>query len=167
MRGKIVAYPWGKNKGLLRQLKFAATLTRPWYKRAILVEERKSMWGLSRLGYFVGLAAVVGVLAVSWLALVYLFPAPPWKITIATATGGSTYELLGNRYKAILARSHVDVSVLLTNGDCWRTRIPALRLASWPAAFPILRCRQIYVRWVGSTTNRFGFSTARWTYGLT
>jgi TRAP transporter TAXI family solute receptor len=123
MRGKIVAYPWGKNKGLLRQLKFAATLTRPWYKRAILVEERKSMWGLSRLGYFVGLAAVVGVLAVSWLALVYLFPAPPWKITIATATGGSTYELLGNRYKAILARSHVDVSVLLTNGGAENLRL--------------------------------------------
>jgi TRAP transporter TAXI family solute receptor len=123
MRGKIVAYPWGKNKGLLRQLKFAATLTRPWYKRAILVEERKSMWGLSRLGYFVGLAAVVGVLAVSWLALVYLFPAPPSKITIATATGGSTYELLGNRYKAILARSHVDVSVLLTNGAAENLRL--------------------------------------------
>ena len=74
------------------------------------------MLGLGRPHYFVGLAAAVGVLAVSWLALDYFFPAPPSKITIATATGGSTYELLGNRYKAILARSHVDVTVRLTNG---------------------------------------------------
>ena len=74
------------------------------------------MLGLGRPRYFAGLAAAVGVLALSWLALVYFFPAPPSKITIATATGGSTYELLGNRYKAILARSHVDVTVRLTNG---------------------------------------------------
>ena len=74
------------------------------------------MLGLGRPHYFVGLATAVGVLAVSWLALVYFFPAPPSKVTIATATGGSTYELLGNRYKAILARSHVDVTVRLTNG---------------------------------------------------
>jgi len=81
------------------------------------------MLGLSQRSYFGGLAAVVGVLAASWLALVYFFPAPPSKITIATATGGSTYELLGNRYKAILARSHVDVSVLLTNGAAENLRL--------------------------------------------
>src|SRR6516165_7329545 len=91
-----------------------------WYKNT---GEPKSMLGLSRLSYFVGLAAVVGVLAASWLALVYFFPAPPSKITIATATGGSTYELLGNRYKAILARSHVDVVVRLTNGAAENLRL--------------------------------------------
>ena len=80
------------------------------------------MLGLGRLRYFVGLAAVVGVLAASW-ALVYFFPSPPSKITIATATGGSTYELLGNRYKAILARSHVDVAVRLTNGAAENLRL--------------------------------------------
>lgn len=74
------------------------------------------MLGLGRLRYFVGLAAISGVLIASWLTLVYFFPAPPSKITMATATAGSTYELLGNRYKAILARSHVDVTVRLTNG---------------------------------------------------
>jgi TRAP-type uncharacterized transport system substrate-binding protein len=73
------------------------------------------MLRLGRLRYFAALAALIGVLAASW-ALFYFFPAPPSKITIATATGGSTYELLGNRYKAILARSHVDVTVRLTNG---------------------------------------------------
>jgi TRAP transporter TAXI family solute receptor len=62
------------------------------------------------------------VLAASW-ALVNYFPAPPSKITIATATGGSTYELLGNRYKAILARSHVDVAVRLTNGAAENLRL--------------------------------------------
>src|SRR6516162_186937 len=80
------------------------------------------MLGLGRLRYLVGLAAVVGVLAASW-ALVHFFPAPPSKITIATATGGSTYELLGNRYKAILARSHVDVAVRLTNGAAENLRL--------------------------------------------
>ena len=80
------------------------------------------MLGLGRLRYFVGLAAVVGVLAASW-ALVYFFPSPPSKITIATATGGSTYELLGNRYKAVLARSHVDVAVRLTNGAAENLRL--------------------------------------------
>ena len=81
------------------------------------------MLGLSRLRYFVGLVAVVGVLAASWLALVYFFPAPPSKITIATATAGSSYELLGNRYKAILARSKVEVTVRLTNGAAENLRL--------------------------------------------
>ena len=81
------------------------------------------MLGLSRLSYFGGLAAAVGVLAASWLALVYFFPAPPSKITIATATAGSSYELLGNRYKAILARSKVEVTVRLTNGAAENLRL--------------------------------------------
>src|SRR6516162_5138611 len=81
------------------------------------------MLGLSRLRYFVGLVAVVGVLVASWLALVYFFPAPPSKIMIATATEGSTYELLGNRYKAILARSKVEVTVRLTNGAAENLRL--------------------------------------------
>jgi len=81
------------------------------------------MLGLSRLRYFVGLVAVVGVLVASWLALVYFFPAPPSEIMIATATEGSTYELLGNRYKAILARSKVEVTVRLTNGAAENLRL--------------------------------------------
>ena len=81
------------------------------------------MFRLGRPRYFVGLAAVAGVLAGTWLALVYFFPAPPSKVTIATATGGSTYELLGNRFKAILARSQVDVTVRLTNGAAENLRL--------------------------------------------
>jgi TRAP-type uncharacterized transport system substrate-binding protein len=37
--------------------------------------------------------------------------------------GGSTYELLGNRFKAILARSNVDVTVRLTNGAAENLRL--------------------------------------------
>jgi TRAP transporter TAXI family solute receptor len=64
----------------------------------------------------IGLAAVALVLTVSFFALNYLFPGPPSKITIATGLKGGSYELLANKYRAILARSHVDLEVRLTNG---------------------------------------------------
>ncbi len=72
------------------------------------------MSGSGSLRYFAVLAALVCVLAASWLALAHFFPAPPSKITMATASVDN--ELLGNKYKALLARFGVDVSVLRTNG---------------------------------------------------
>jgi TRAP transporter TAXI family solute receptor len=51
-----------------------------------------------------------------WLALNYFVPTPPSEITIATAFRGGAYEYFGNRYKEILARSHVVVEVRLTDG---------------------------------------------------
>jgi TRAP transporter TAXI family solute receptor len=74
------------------------------------------MWGLVRWHLLIGLAAILCILCVSWLALAYYIPAPPSKITIATGVKGGAYELLGNRYKAILARSHVTVDVRVTEG---------------------------------------------------
>jgi TRAP-type uncharacterized transport system substrate-binding protein len=74
------------------------------------------MVGLSRWRLFIGLFAAVCILAGSWLALAYFIPAPPSKITIATGVKGGAYELLGNRYKAILASSHVTVEVRVTEG---------------------------------------------------
>jgi TRAP transporter TAXI family solute receptor len=74
------------------------------------------MFGFDRGRLLIALAAVVGILAVSWLALAYVIPTPPSRITIATGVKGGAYELLGNRYKAILARAHVAVDVRLTDG---------------------------------------------------
>ena len=42
---------------------------------------------------------------------------------MATASGGSTYALIGNRYKAVLARSHIDVTLLRTNGTAENARL--------------------------------------------
>ena len=64
----------------------------------------------------VGLAVILVILAVVWLALEYFIPTPPSAITIATSVEGGAYELLGNRYKEILARSHVTVNVRRTEG---------------------------------------------------
>jgi TRAP transporter TAXI family solute receptor len=74
------------------------------------------MLGLGRWHLFTGLVAAICILAGSWLALAYFIPAPPSKITIATGVKGGAYELLGDRYKAILASSHVTVEVRVTDG---------------------------------------------------
>ena len=57
---------------------------------------------------------VVGTVS---LALIYFFPAPPSKISIATAFKGGAYELFGHRYQQILARSGVNSEVRLTDGS--------------------------------------------------
>ena len=46
----------------------------------------------------------------------HFVPAPPSKFTIATGAKNQTYEAIGTRYQRILARSHVDVELRLTNG---------------------------------------------------
>jgi len=74
------------------------------------------MFALGRERLFIGLAAIVCILAASWLALAYFIPSPPSMITIATGVKDGSYEVFGNRYKAILARSHVYVEVRLTDG---------------------------------------------------
>jgi TRAP-type uncharacterized transport system substrate-binding protein len=66
--------------------------------------------------YLAGFAALVCALAVSWLALAYVFPPPPSRITMATGVQNGTYEQLGRRYRAILARSGVDITLLRTSG---------------------------------------------------
>jgi TRAP-type uncharacterized transport system substrate-binding protein len=63
-----------------------------------------------------GLAAILCIVGMSWLALDYFVPAPPSKFTIATGLKNQTYEAIGKRYREILARSHVDVELRLTNG---------------------------------------------------
>jgi len=74
------------------------------------------MFGFDRGRLLTALAAVIGILALSWLALAYVIPTPPSRITIATGVKGGAYELLGNRYKEVLARARVAVNVRLTDG---------------------------------------------------
>lgn len=70
-----------------------------------------SRWGLAK-----GLAAALCIVGLSWLALAYFVPAPPTKFSIATGAKGQTYEAIGQKYRDILARSHVDLELRLTNG---------------------------------------------------
>jgi TRAP transporter TAXI family solute receptor len=74
------------------------------------------MLGLNRWHLFKGLAAIFCIVGIISLVLLYLIPAPPRKISIGTAFKSGAYEYFGNRYKEILARSHVDVEVRLTEG---------------------------------------------------
>jgi uncharacterized protein len=74
------------------------------------------MLGFNRWHLSKGLAVILCIVGMSWLALVYFVPAPPSKFTIATGAKNQTYEAIGKRYREILARSHVDVELRLTNG---------------------------------------------------
>jgi hypothetical protein len=74
------------------------------------------MLGLGWSGLLKGLAAILGALGIVSLALIYFFPAPPSAFSIATGGRNQIYQAIGNRYRDILARSHVSVEVKLTNG---------------------------------------------------
>jgi TRAP-type uncharacterized transport system substrate-binding protein len=62
------------------------------------------------------LMAALCLFAVS-VALVYFFPTPPSKITIATSFKGGAYELFGQHYRDILARSGISVTLRNTEGS--------------------------------------------------
>ena len=70
------------------------------------------MFGLSCRQLFKGLAAIFGILGVSWLAVDYFVPSPPSKITIATGFKGSSFEYFGQQYRERLA-AHAGVAVEL------------------------------------------------------
>jgi TRAP-type uncharacterized transport system substrate-binding protein len=69
-----------------------------------------------RWHFLMGLVGLVFIGSIGSLVLSYFIPAPPTKITIGTAFKGGAYEYFGNRYRAILARSHVELTVRLTQG---------------------------------------------------
>jgi TRAP transporter TAXI family solute receptor len=93
------------------------------------------MWGVFRWHVLIVLATILGVLCLCWLALAYYLPAPPSEITIATGVKGGAYELFGNKYKAILARSHVAVDVRVTDGAGDNLALLENRNANVQAAF--------------------------------
>src|SRR5262245_41948370 len=74
------------------------------------------MLGYSRWQLSKGLVAVVGIVGIVSLALIYFIPAPPSKVTMATAFKGSSFEYYGRQYREIFARSNVDLELRPTAG---------------------------------------------------
>jgi hypothetical protein len=74
------------------------------------------MLGYSRWQLFKGLAAAVAIVSIVSLVLIYFFPAPPSKVTMATAFKGSSFEYYGRQYREIFARSNVDLELRPTSG---------------------------------------------------
>ena len=58
----------------------------------------------------------IAIAGLAWLALAYLIPTPPSKITIATSLAGDHYQVLGTRYQGILAGSSVELELQITDG---------------------------------------------------
>ena len=75
------------------------------------------MLGLSRRDLIVVLVAILCILGIVSLALTYFIPAPPKKITIGTGFRGGSYEFYARKSQEILARSHIDLEVRLTEAS--------------------------------------------------
>jgi TRAP-type uncharacterized transport system substrate-binding protein len=75
------------------------------------------MLGYNRWQLFKGFAAAVGIVSIVSLILIYFFPAPPSKVTMATAFKGSSFEYYGGQYREIFARSNVDLELRPTSGS--------------------------------------------------
>src|SRR5262245_29877152 len=76
----------------------------------------RNMLGYNRWHVFKTFTAILCTAGLAWLALSYLVPAPPSKITIATSLPGDHYQMLGTRYQGILAGSDVELELLVTDG---------------------------------------------------
>jgi hypothetical protein len=74
------------------------------------------MLGFNRWHLFKMLAAMLCVVVTCSILLMYFVPVPPSKFIIATGVRNQTYEAIAKRYREILARSHVDLELRLTNG---------------------------------------------------
>jgi len=74
------------------------------------------MLGYNRRQLFKGLAAAAGIVGSISLILVYFIPAPPSKVTMATAFKGSSFEYYGRQYREIFARSNIELELRETIG---------------------------------------------------
>jgi TRAP-type uncharacterized transport system substrate-binding protein len=68
------------------------------------------------VGMIVAVAALVAVTALLWLVVGLLRPFPPHRVVMATGLAGSDYPAVGARYRAILARSDIDLVLVPTSG---------------------------------------------------
>ena len=75
------------------------------------------MFGYTRRHLFIILVVALSIVGIVWIAFGIFIPAPPTKVTIAGSFKGGHFESLAIRYKDILARAHVDVNVLTTEGS--------------------------------------------------
>lgn len=65
----------------------------------------------------IGIPALLLVLIVFWIAYHFVQPVPPNTIVMTTGVEGRTYAALGDRYKQILARSHVRLELRPSTGS--------------------------------------------------
>jgi TRAP-type uncharacterized transport system substrate-binding protein len=72
--------------------------------------------GFSRSQLFKGLALAVGTMGVVSLTLIYFIPAPPSKVTMATAFKGTAADYYGRQYREIFARSNIELEPRETAG---------------------------------------------------
>ena len=63
-----------------------------------------------------GLATILSIIGISWLALEYFVPSPPSRITIATGPKGTTFDYFGERYRERFARAGVRIDLRETAG---------------------------------------------------
>ena len=74
------------------------------------------MLGFTRWQIFKTSAAVTLAVGTISLLLIYFIPAPPSTVTMATSFQGSAFEYVGQRYRDIFARSHVELKLRETDG---------------------------------------------------
>lgn len=70
-----------------------------------------------------GLAAILCISGASWLILDYFVPAPPSRITIATAFKGASFDYFGRRYRERLGRIGIKVELRETAGALENLRL--------------------------------------------
>jgi TRAP-type uncharacterized transport system substrate-binding protein len=63
-----------------------------------------------------GIAALIALVVVTWLALEYFVPSLPTRITIGAGGKGTTFEYFGEHYRKIFARAGVNLIVRETAG---------------------------------------------------
>ena len=110
-------------------------------------------------------AGPVVLLAVGVLVAAYwwLDPQPPKTVTLATGPDGSAYAEFGQRYAQALAKNHIQVKLMTTEGSLATCRRCARAMPTWPscaAAAPIRRpmAKPASPRSAPYSTNRFGCS---------
>ncbi|HVS78501.1 MAG TPA: TAXI family TRAP transporter solute-binding subunit [Steroidobacteraceae bacterium] len=74
---------------------------------------RISWWDLAHTLGPILLASAAAI----WLALHFVRPAPPRTLTMSAGPRGSSFETVAKRYKAILARSGIDLEVVPSEGS--------------------------------------------------
>jgi uncharacterized protein len=87
------------------------------------------MLGYTRLHLFAALTFLAALIAAIWIALGFVFPAPPSKVDFATSYPGGHFAALGKRYKTILARAGVTLNLIATEGSADNLRL--LNDPSW------------------------------------
>jgi TRAP transporter TAXI family solute receptor len=73
--------------------------------------------GLKRGHIFKTFVALLGIVGACSLLVIYLVPAPPTTVLMATSLKGGGYEALGQLYRERLARAGVKVELLNTGGS--------------------------------------------------